>query len=106
MMQSFETTDLIAQRAQSGKLYIEFLKVPAMSMGLYTLAAGATDPQRPHNEDEAYYIVSGHGQIRVGDEDRAMQPGSIIYVAKRVPHKFHSISEDMQILVFFAPQES
>ena len=105
-MFSFETQELVDQRTQSGKLYLEFLRVPAMSMGLYALKAGATDPQKPHNEDEAYYIVSGRGQIRVGDEDRPVQPGSIVYVAKHVPHKFHTITEDMQILVFFAPQES
>ena len=105
-MQVFETNDLIAQRAQSGKLYLEFLHVPAMSLGLYTLKADATDPQSPHNEDEAYYIVSGRGKILVADEDRDVQPGSIIYVAKHLPHKFHSISEDIHILVFFAPSES
>ena len=105
-MFSFETQTLINQRAQSGKLYLEFLRVPDMSMGLYALKAGATDPQKPHNEDEAYYIVSGRGQIRVGDEDQPVQPGSIVYVAKHVPHQFHAITEDMQILVFFAPQES
>ena len=105
-MIAFETNTLIEQRTQSGKLYLEFLSVPDMSMGLYALKAGASDPQRPHDQAEAYYIISGRGQIRVGDEDRAVQPGSIIYVAKHVPHKFHSIMEDMQILVFFAPRES
>lgn len=39
-------------RAQAGKLYGEFLRVPALSAGLYVLAAGATDLQRPHHEDE------------------------------------------------------
>ena len=27
--------------------------------GLYVLPAGGTDPQRPHNEDEMYYVVRG-----------------------------------------------
>ncbi len=105
-MLAFESNDLIDQRHKSGKSYLEFLNVPDMSMGVYALKAGATDPQSPHNEDEAYYIISGCGQIRVGDEDRAVQPGSIVYVAKHVPHKFHSITEDLQILVFFAPRET
>ena len=105
-MQAFEIADLIAQRAQSSKSYLEFLRVPPMSMGLYTLKAGATDLQSPHSEDEAYYIVRGRAKIRVADEDREVQPGSIVYVAKQVPHKFHSITEDLQILVFFAPEET
>src|SRR5208337_4642400 len=40
------------QRTRSGKLYREFLRVPAMSAGLYVLPAGGTDLQRPHHEDE------------------------------------------------------
>jgi mannose-6-phosphate isomerase-like protein (cupin superfamily) len=77
-----------------------------MSLGLYVLPAGGVDPQQPHNEDEVYYIVSGQGQIDVADETRPVQPGSIVFVAAHVPHKFHSITEELKILVFFAPAET
>jgi mannose-6-phosphate isomerase-like protein (cupin superfamily) len=76
-----------------------------MSLGLYALPAGGTDPQQPHAEDEVYYIISGQGAIRVGNEDRAVGPGSVVFVAAKVEHRFHSITEDLQILVFFAPAE-
>ncbi len=104
-MDAFEVCDLAAQQAQSGKLYLEFLRVPALSVGLYILPADGTDPQQPHSEDEVYYVVSGKGMIRVGDEDRPVQAGSVVYVATGVEHRFHSITEAMQILVFFAPAE-
>jgi mannose-6-phosphate isomerase-like protein (cupin superfamily) len=104
-MQHYTIPSLSSQLKQSGDLYIEFLRHPSMSMGLYELAAGATDPQSPHTEDEAYYIVSGRGQIRVADEDQPISPGSVIFVGKNVPHKFHTIEEDLKILVFFAPAE-
>ena len=104
-MDAFEVCDLAAQQAQSGKLYLEFLRVPALSVGLYILPADGTDPQQPHSEDEVYYVVSGKGMIRVGDEDRPLQAGSVVYVATGVEHRFHSITEAMQILVFFAPAE-
>jgi mannose-6-phosphate isomerase-like protein (cupin superfamily) len=74
-------------------------------MGLYVLPAGGTDPQNPHSEDEVYYVVSGRGKIRVGDEDRPVQAGSVVYVAKTVEHRFHSIEEELRVLVFFAPAE-
>jgi mannose-6-phosphate isomerase-like protein (cupin superfamily) len=76
-----------------------------MSMGLYQLEAGATDPQQPHTEDEVYYIVQGQGQIQVGEEHTAVGPGSIVFVAANVEHRFHTIIEDLTILVFFAPAE-
>ncbi len=104
-MDAFELADLNRQHAQLGKLYLEFLRVPAMSMGLYRLPAGGVDPQSPHSEDEVYYVVSGQAQIQVNGEDRLVQAGSIVYVAANAPHKFHSIEQDLEILVFFAPAE-
>lgn len=104
-MQAYELADLISQRADSNKLYLEFLKVPDLSMGLYVLPAGGVDPQSPHTEDEVYYVVSGRAQIKVADEDRAVQAGSIVYVAKNVEHRFHSIEEELTVIVFFAPAE-
>ena len=104
-MQAYELAQLISQRADSNKLYLEFLKVPDLSIGLYVLPAGSTDPQSPHTEDEVYYVVSGRAQIKVADENRAVQAGSIVYVAKNVEHRFHSMEEELMVLVFFAPAE-
>ena len=104
-MQDFELPQLLSQHTQNKKLYLEFLKVPDLSMGLYILPAGGTDPQSPHTEDEVYYVFSGRARIRVADEDRDVQAGSIVYVAKNVEHKFHSIEEDLKVIVFFAPAE-
>ena len=104
-MQAYELAELISQRANSNKLYLEFLNVPDLSMGLYFLPAGGTDPQSPHTEDEVYYVVSGRAQILVGNESRAVQAGSVIYVEKNVAHRFHSIEDDLTVLVFFAPAE-
>ncbi len=104
-MHAFEMTELAIQRAQQGKAYLEFLRVPSMSLGVYHLAAGAHDHQLPHSEDEVYYIVSGKAKINVKDEVRSIQEGSIIYVAAYDEHQFHSIEEDLTIIVFFSPAE-
>jgi len=104
-MNAFEIFEIIAEQQQSGKLYLEFLREPSLSVGLYTLPAGSTDPQQPHTEDEVYYVISGRGSIRVDDEDRAVKPGSIVFVGANVEHYFHSITEELKVLVFFAPAE-
>ena len=104
-MQAFELAHLISQQKDSQKLYLEFLKVPDLSMGLYVLPAGSTDPQSPHTEDEVYYVVSGRAKVLVAEESRDVQAGSIVYVEKNVAHRFHSIEEDLTLLVFFAPAE-
>lgn len=94
------------QRAQSGKLYREFLRVPAMSAGLYVLPAGGTDLQRPHHEDEMYYVVRGRARFKVGAEDREVSAGSVFFVAAQVEHHFYDITDELAVLVFFAPAES
>ena len=104
-MQAYELTHLLSQRKDTNKPYLEFLKVPDLSMGVYVLPAGGTDPQSPHTEDEVYYVVSGKAQIKVSAEDRAVQPSSIVYMAKNVEHRFHSIEEELTVIVFFAPAE-
>jgi mannose-6-phosphate isomerase-like protein (cupin superfamily) len=104
-MQAFDLNQLMPQQKTSNKLYLEFLKVHDLSMGVYVLPAGETDPQSPHTEDEVYYVVSGRAQILVAEENREVQAGSIVYVEKNIAHRFHSIEEDLTVLVFFAPAE-
>ena len=94
------------QRAKSGKAYREFLRVPAMSAGLYVLPAGGTDPQRPHHEDEMYYVVRGRAHFSAGEEDREVSGGCVMFVGAEVEHHFHDIVEELVVLVFFAPAES
>jgi mannose-6-phosphate isomerase-like protein (cupin superfamily) len=104
-MDAFELTALEAERAASGRAYLEFLRVPALSVGLYTLEAGAVDGQSPHTEDEVYVVMAGRARIAVGGEVREVGPGSVVYVAATVPHLFHDITERLEILVVFAPAE-
>ena len=105
LMQAFELAQLISQRESSHKLYLEFLNVSDLSMGLYVLPAGGTDPQSPHTEDEVYYVVGGRAKVLVANENRDVQAGSVVYVAKNIAHRFHSIEEELTLLVFFAPAE-
>jgi mannose-6-phosphate isomerase-like protein (cupin superfamily) len=93
-------------RAAAGQLYREFLRIPAMSAGLYVLAAGATDPQKPHNEDELYYVIHGRARMRIGSEEQAVEPGTVIFVEANVEHRFFDITEELEVLVFFAPAET
>ncbi len=104
-MEAMELADLIAARAASGRPYHEFIRTHDLSVGLYELPAGGIDPQGPHTEDEVYYVVSGRGAITVGDEERAVGAGSVVFVAADVVHRFHDITEDLVILVFFGPAE-
>jgi mannose-6-phosphate isomerase-like protein (cupin superfamily) len=102
---AFELGDLLQAQAESGRLYHEFIRTHDLSVGVYVLPAGSTDPQGPHTEDEAYHVVSGRATIRVGDEERPVQAGSVIFVGADVEHGFHDIEEELIVLVVFGPAE-
>jgi mannose-6-phosphate isomerase-like protein (cupin superfamily) len=105
-MKAFEPADLNTRRERSGEMYLEFLREPTMSAGLYALPADGTDAQTPHHEDELYVVIEGQGSIRVADESRPVGPGSVIFVGAEVSHRFEAITEDLRVLVVFSPPES
>jgi mannose-6-phosphate isomerase-like protein (cupin superfamily) len=88
-------SDIERQRAQSG-----------MSAGLYVLPAHGLDLQRPHHQDEMYYVVRGRARFEADGEDREVSAGSVIFVAAEVEHRFHDITEELTVLVMFAPAET
>jgi mannose-6-phosphate isomerase-like protein (cupin superfamily) len=98
--------DIERLRAEQGQLYREFLRVPAMSAGLYVLPAGSIDPQNPHHQDELYYVIRGRAWFRAGNEDSEVSAGSLLFVAAEVEHRFYNILEELAVLVFFAPEEN
>lgn len=105
-MKAFRLEELEAERAAHNGAYLQFLRERHMSVGLYALDAGAQDPQRPHRQDEVYFVVSGRAVVTVGEESTPVARGSVVYVPAGVPHKFHHISEDLRVMVVFAPPES
>lgn len=105
-MEHFDAHAVAARAVARGELYTETLRVPALSAGVYGLAAGATDPQSPHREDEVYCVLSGRARLWVEDADIAVGPGAVVYVEARAEHRFHDVTEDLTVLVLFAPPET
>lgn len=106
MKRVYQISELGSQREKVGKRYLEFLRIPAMSAGVYVLSAGETDPQKPHNEDELYYVVRGRARMKIGDEEQEVCAGCVIFVQAKEEHRFFDIAEELMVLVFFAPAES
>jgi mannose-6-phosphate isomerase-like protein (cupin superfamily) len=101
--QSFELDDLQADRSRS---YAEFLRRPGISMGIYHLPVGGRDPQHPHSADEVYVVLAGRAVLEVEGERLDMQRGRVVSVDVGADHRFVDISEDLSVLVVFAPPDS
>lgn len=84
-----------------------FLK--EMSLHYYRLPKGAPDLQRPHSEDELYYVLLGSRTIQIVDNGVEilvpLETGDLVYVPARAAHKFIG-DEEISLLVFFAPNYS
>ena len=101
----FHIDEVSRLRGERGESYFEFLRIPAMSAGVYVLPVGGSDPQKPHREDELYYVVRGRANMQIGSEHAEVRSGSIIFVEAKAEHRFYDIEEEIEVLVFFAPAE-
>ena len=99
---TFDLSEQVAKQRESGSPYLEFLRVPSLSCGIYSLPAGSNDLQGPHDEDEVYYVVKGRGRLRVDGEEQSIGPGSLLFVRATSNHSFFEVEEDLTLLVFFA----
>jgi mannose-6-phosphate isomerase-like protein (cupin superfamily) len=104
-VQMFDLSRVLVEQEKSNRSWLEFLRVPLLSMGVYHLKAGQPDLQQPHTEDEVYYVVHGRASFWAGGEQRAVGPGMLIFVERSVEHRFYDVTEDLTVLVFFAPPE-
>jgi mannose-6-phosphate isomerase-like protein (cupin superfamily) len=102
---AFRLLDLVAGLATERHDFAEFFRAPGGTLSL-TVArwpAGSFDDQKPHTEDEVYFVAAGRGVLTIGGETLEVGPGSVAFVGAAVEHRFGHITEDLEVLVFWAP---
>ncbi len=72
---------------------------PPMTAMLY--APRGTDDQKPHDRDELYVIVRGHGVFEYDGQRAPFKTGDLLYVAAHTPHRFAEFSDDFCTWVIF-----
>jgi mannose-6-phosphate isomerase-like protein (cupin superfamily) len=85
--------------------YAEHLRTADLSVGTYSLRAGAIDTQSPHTEDEIYVVTAGRARLSTPSGAVAVEPGSVVFVPAGEQHAFTDITEDLTVLVVFGPAE-
>jgi mannose-6-phosphate isomerase-like protein (cupin superfamily) len=97
-------TSVDALAAEQGDhTYRKFLRVPAMSLGLFAVGPGHVDTQQPHEQDEVYLVVAGRAVLDVAGSRTPVAAGSIAYLPAGVPHRFLDITEDLRVVAVFSP---
>lgn len=83
--------------------WVEHLRVPDLSCGTYSLAAGSVDEQSPHTEDEIYVCTRGEATLWTPAASAAVGPGTVLFVPAGEEHRFIEIVEDLALIVIFGP---
>ena len=83
--------------------FTQHLVVPDLSVGTYSIPARGVDDQTPHTEDEIYVVTQGRARFVTPDDDVQVEPGDVLYVPAGEEHRFVDITEDLSMLVVFAP---
>ena len=55
-----------APGAGDGVHWVEHLRASDLSVGTYSVPAGADDDQEPHTEDEIYVVTAGQATLKAG----------------------------------------
>ncbi len=99
----FALGQLLSQLDPCRPDFEHFFTTEQLSLTVASWPVGSTDDQRPHLEDEVYFIAAGTGRLTVGGVDHEVSPGSVVHVRSGVEHRFHSITDRLEVLVFWSP---
>ncbi|MCI0686709.1 MAG: cupin domain-containing protein [Sporichthyaceae bacterium] len=83
--------------------YVEHFRSADLSVGTYSIPVVGTDDQTPHSEDEIYVVQSGRATVVTPSGSAAVAPGSVIFVPAGEDHRFVDLTEDLALVVLFAP---
>lgn len=90
---------LLPDAVPGSRRYAEPFTHGTMRLGLY--APVGTDPQKPHEQDELYFILSGSGTFVHGDDTSTFEAGDALFVAAGVTHRFEDFTGDFSAWVVF-----
>ncbi|MDC1293565.1 cupin domain-containing protein [Candidatus Puniceispirillum sp.] len=66
----------------------------------------ATNHQKPHDHDNCFIIIKGHGKFEMSDEIVSFSPGDFLFVLAGLPHRFTDFSDTMSTWVMFYGPDS
>jgi mannose-6-phosphate isomerase-like protein (cupin superfamily) len=99
---SFSPAQIETGRNAGQNAWNPFLKSKSMIYGLYMLPKKLNgDSALTHRWDEVNQITKGSGKFQVGERIMDVEPGDVIYVKKGNPHFFHTLQDDLYILILF-----
>lgn len=93
------TQNALAALAARGGTYTKVFAHGSLEVEVYR--PERVDPQQPHDRDELYVVISGHGWFVNGAARERFEPGEVLFVPAGVVHRFEEFTDDFATWVFF-----
>lgn len=76
----------------------------AYSIELTSIGPGGFSPTHVEPHAHLFYVLSGHGEVTVGEEVKAVTAGSVSPISAGVPHSFRNLGNStLEMLVVYHP---
>lgn len=102
-MTHISITDVVDELEPEQLQHQETLTAGPLTVEVGKYPAGSAAPKNPHNEAELYYILSGSGKLRVGDDTHDIEAGDLVYVEPNLEHDFFAITQEITALIILGP---
>lgn len=89
----------LARLADTSSPFLSLLRERGVEVEVYRPLG--EDLQTPHERDELYVIIAGHGMFVNGDQRHPFEAGEVLFVPRGVEHRFEAFSDDFSTWVIF-----
>ena len=97
----FNLKDNLDKIKKDNSYFHTFINKDSLAAGILVLKPGEEDTQEPHENDEVYFVISGNGYLKIKNKNYIVSKVKLFFVAKGIPHYFHSNTKDLKVLYFF-----
>ena len=102
----FNLKDNLDKIKKDNSYFHTFINKDSLAAGILFLKPGEEDTQEPHENDEVYFVISGNGYLKIKNKNYKVSKDKLFFVAKGVPHFFHSNTNNLKVLYFFGGSDS
>jgi len=73
---------------------------------LFGFAAGQELTEHTSTHSAYLYIVQGEAELTLGDESRAAQAGTLVYMRPKLPHSVYARTPVVMLLIMIRPRDA
>jgi mannose-6-phosphate isomerase-like protein (cupin superfamily) len=64
-------------------------------VGLSEIDVGSSSNRHAHDNEEVFFVLAGRGDVEIGDDRAAIEPGSAVLVPSGSPHRLVNTGDEL-----------